>query len=159
MSLPEFTIGIEEEYQIIHAETRELTSYIQEFLDQGRLVLKDQIKPEFLQSQVEVGSRICSNMQETRDEVVRLRKTVCDMAQEQGLRVAAAGTHPFSSWSTQQVTAGERYTKHEQNMAGLRGPCSREDAQRSLQPDREYGPCTPVPREKWRLVPPGDRNP
>ena len=119
MSLPEFTIGIEEEYQIIHAETRELTSYIQEFLDQGRLVLKDQIKPEFLQSQVEVGSRICNNMQEARDEVVRLRKTVCDMALDQGLRVAAAGTHPFSTWSSQQVTAGERYTKHEQNMADV----------------------------------------
>ena len=48
MSLPRLTIGVEEEYQIIHPETRELTSYVQEFLDQGRLILRDQIKPEFL---------------------------------------------------------------------------------------------------------------
>jgi carboxylate-amine ligase len=117
MSLPKLTIGIEEEYQIIHPETRELTSYIQEFLDQGRVILRDQIKPEFLQSQIEVGSRICSNVQEARQELVRLRGTVCNLAQEKGLRVAASGTHPFSSWTTQDVTAGERYTKHEQNMA------------------------------------------
>ena len=54
MALPKLTIGIEEEYQIIHPETRELTSYIQEFLHQGQIVLKDQLKPEFLQSQIEV---------------------------------------------------------------------------------------------------------
>ncbi len=119
MSLPEFTIGIEEEYQIIHPETRELTSYIQEFLDMGRVVLKDQIKPEFLQSQVEVGSSICTNMQEARSEIERLRRAVCSMAEKKQLRVAAAGTHPFTSWTTQQVTAGERYTKHEQNMADI----------------------------------------
>jgi len=119
MALPKFTIGIEEEYQIIHAETRELTSFIQEFLDQGREVLRDQIKPEFMQSQVEVGSRICNTIQETRSEICRLRSKICEMAANRGLRVAAAGTHPFSSWSTQQVTAGERYTKHEQDMADV----------------------------------------
>ena len=117
MPLPKLTIGIEEEYQIIHPETRELTSYIQEFLDEGRIVLRDQIKPEFLQSQVEVGSSICANVQEVRSELIRLRGAICDLADEKGLRVAAAGTHPFSSWTTQDVTAGERYTKHEENMA------------------------------------------
>ena len=61
-----FTIGIEEEYQVIHPETRELTSYIQEFLDEGRVILKDQFKPEFLRSQVEVGSRICHDIQSVR---------------------------------------------------------------------------------------------
>jgi carboxylate-amine ligase len=110
MVLPKFTIGIEEEYQIIHPETRELTSYVQEFLDQGRVILKDQIKPEFLQSQIEVGSRICNNMQEARQEIVRLRGELSRLARDKGLRVAAAGTHPFSSWTSQQVTAGERYT-------------------------------------------------
>ena len=60
MRLPELTIGVEEEYQIVHPETRELDSYIQEFLDSGRVILRDQIKPEFLQSQVEVGSNICN---------------------------------------------------------------------------------------------------
>ena len=116
IALPKFTIGIEEEYQIIHPETRELTSYIQEFLDMGRVVLRDQIKPEFLQSQIEVGSSICNNIQEVRAELVRLRSAVCEMADSKHLKVAAAGTHPFSKWTEQQVTAGERYTKHAQNM-------------------------------------------
>ncbi len=119
MALPKFTIGIEEEYQIVHPETRELTSYIQEFLDSGRVILKDQIKPEFLQSQVEVGSRICTSVQEARSEIYRLRHEVSKLAENKGLRVAAAGTHPFTSWTTQQVTAGERYTKHEENMADV----------------------------------------
>ncbi len=119
MALPKFTIGIEEEYQIIHPDTRELTSYIQEFLDSGRVVLKDQIKPEFLQSQVEVGSRICTSIQEARQEICRLRREVSRLAEKKGLTFAAAGTHPFTSWTTQQVTAGERYSKHEENMADI----------------------------------------
>ena len=119
MALPKFTVGIEEEYQIVHPDTRELTSYVQEFFDSGRVILKDQIKPEFLRSQIEVGSRICNSMQEARAEICRLRRAVCRLAQEKELRVAAAGTHPFTSWTTQQVTAGERYTKHEENMADI----------------------------------------
>jgi carboxylate-amine ligase len=116
MPLPPLTIGIEEEYQIIDPETRELSSYIQEFLEQGRVVLQDQIKPEFMQSQVEVGSHICRNIQEARQEIVRLRRTVCELAESNGLQMAAASTHPFSAWSTQKITAGERYTKLETDM-------------------------------------------
>jgi carboxylate-amine ligase len=116
MALPPLTIGIEEEYQIIDPETRKLSSYIQEFLEQGRVVLQDQIKPEFMQSQVEVGSHICRNIKEARREIVRLRRTVCELAASSGLHVAAASTHPFSAWSTQQITAGERYTKLETDM-------------------------------------------
>ncbi len=119
MSTPKLTIGVEEEYQIVHPETRELHSYIQEFLEEGRVVLRDQIKPEFLQSQVEVGSNICKDIHEARAEFVRLRTTICKLAEEKGLAVAASGTHPFSKWSDQKVTAGERYTKHEMNMADI----------------------------------------
>ena len=88
MGLPKLTIGIEEEYQIIHAETRELTSFVQEFLEEGREILRDQIKPEFLQSQVEVGSRICQNMKEARQELVTLRSQVCKLAASKGLKLA-----------------------------------------------------------------------
>ena len=116
MALPKLTIGIEEEYQIIDPETRGLTSYIQEFLEQGRVVLQDQIKPEFMQSQVEVGSHICQNLGEARDELRRLRRSVHQVAAANGLRVVAASTHPFSSWSTQELSAGERYTKLEQDL-------------------------------------------
>jgi carboxylate-amine ligase len=64
-----------------------------------------------MQSQVEVGSHICRNMKEARQEIIRLRRTICELAEANGLRVAAASTHPFSAWATQQITAGERYTK------------------------------------------------
>ena len=114
-----FTLGLEEEYQIIDGETRELTSYIQEFLDQGRLVLPDQIKPEFLQSQVEVGSKICHSIEQAREELIRMRRSVIQVAEARGLQVAAASTHPFSKWTEQRISAGERYTKHEREMADV----------------------------------------
>jgi carboxylate-amine ligase len=117
MSLPEFTIGIEEEYQIIDPETRELTSFVQEFLDQGKHILKDQIKPEFLQSQVEVGSKICRNIGEAREELVRLRSAVVEVAEKNNLQVLAASTHPFSSWADQEITPNERYYKHREHLA------------------------------------------
>ncbi len=119
MASPKLTIGIEEEYQIIHPETRELTSYVQELLEDGRLVLHDQIQQEFLQSQVEVGSLICQDMQEARDELVRLRLAVAELAESHGLKVAAASTHPFSSWMKQDVTAKERYLKQLEEMADV----------------------------------------
>lgn len=118
-ALPKLTLGIEEEYQIIDPQTRELKSYIQEFLEQGRIVLQDQIKAEFLQSQVEVGSQICQNIQELRTEVIRLRRSICDLAEKNGLAFAAASTHPFSSWTVQDVTRGERYTQLRTDMADL----------------------------------------
>ncbi len=119
MSLPPLTLGIEEEYQIIDPDSRELKSYIQEMLEQGRIVLKDQIKQEFLQSQVEVGSQICQNVKEIREEVVRLRSSICRLAEANGLRVAAASTHPFSAWLSQDMSIGERYTQLRTDMAEL----------------------------------------
>ncbi len=119
MSLPQLTLGIEEEYQIIDPESRELKSYIQELLEQGRVMLQDQIKPEFLQSQVEVGSHICRDVAEIRREVVRLRRSICELAESNGLRVAAASTHPFSAWASQDISIGERYTKLRTDMAEL----------------------------------------
>jgi len=117
MALPEFTVGIEEEYQIIDPETRGLTSYVQKFLDHGREVLQDQIKPEFMQSQVEVGSAICRDMRELRLELTRLRRSVDRLARDRGLRIVAASTHPFSCWSDQLINVGERYTKMAKDMA------------------------------------------
>jgi carboxylate-amine ligase len=119
MGLPKLTIGIEEEYQIVDPESRELTSYVQELLEGGRRVLGDQIQPEFLQSQVEVGSRICQNMRQARAEVTRLRSSVDEQAAAHGLKVMAASTHPFSSWMDQEVTDSERYTKHVEKLAEL----------------------------------------
>jgi carboxylate-amine ligase len=105
------TIGIEEEYQIVDPATRELRSYVQRFLERGQTVLPDQIHPEFLQSQVEAGTRICHNVQEARREVIRMRRSIWELAEGEGLWVAAAGTHPFSSWARQEVSPFGRYTE------------------------------------------------
>lgn len=103
------TIGIEEEYQIIDPETRELTSYVQQLMNTGRVILGDQLKPEFMQSQIEVGSKICANIQEARQEITHLRRTVGTIAQENGRAIAAAATHPFSRWQDQNFSQGQRY--------------------------------------------------
>lgn len=109
------TIGIEEEYQIIDPQTRELTSYVQQFINRGQ-VLGDQIKREFLQSQVEVGTRICQSIDEARDEIRRLRSSIGEIADGAGVWIASAGTHPFSHWSDQVVTDSERYVEFAQDM-------------------------------------------
>ncbi len=105
----EFTIGIEEEFQIIDPETRELRSRVNEMLEEGRMILGEQIKTEMHQSMVEVGTNICHNVQEARADVCRLRRTLNELAHNNGLRVAAASTHPFSHWADQHITDNERY--------------------------------------------------
>src|SRR5258708_5344556 len=102
--MPDFTIGIEEEFQIIDPETRELRSRITQIIDEGRMVLGEQVKPEMHQSMIEVGTAICNNVQEARAEVVMLRRAVAELATNNGLRIAAASTHPISSWKDQEIT-------------------------------------------------------
>ena len=109
MITPSLTIGIEEEYQIIDPATRELRSYVQRFLEQGQTVLPDQIRPEFLQSQVEAGTSICRDIREARHELIRMRRSIWELAEQAGLWVAAAGTHPFSSWARQEISPFGRY--------------------------------------------------
>jgi carboxylate-amine ligase len=109
MATPTLNIGIEEEYQIIDPATRELRSYVQQFLEHGQTVLPDQVRPEFLQSQVEAGTLICDNVKEARRELVRMRRSIWEMAKHEELWVAAAGTHPFSSWTHQEVSPYGRY--------------------------------------------------
>ncbi|MFQ3581674.1 MAG: carboxylate-amine ligase [Chloracidobacterium sp.] len=105
----EFTLGIEEEFQIVDPNTRELRSRVAEILDEGMMLLGEQLKPEMHQSMVEVGTGICRNIQEARADVVKLRRTVATLAQKKDLRIVAASTHPFSHWKDQEITPNERY--------------------------------------------------
>ena len=116
LARPSLTIGIEEEYQIIDPETRELKSYITELLEAGKMVMAEQVKAELHQSIVEVGTKICVTPAEARAELVRLRKGVMELAGRKGLKIAAAGTHPFSSWLEQEITPFERYAGVKQDM-------------------------------------------
>ncbi|MBD0319190.1 MAG: carboxylate-amine ligase [Gemmatimonadetes bacterium] len=118
MKPPSLTIGIEEEYQIIDPDTRELRSYITEILDHDHLILGE-IKPELHQSIVEVGTTICQTPAQARTELRRLRGMVMELADRKNLKVVAAGTHPFSSWMTQEITPLERYLGVKQDMADL----------------------------------------
>lgn len=113
---PSFSIGIEEEYQIIDPQTRELKSYITELLEAGKMTLREQVKAELHQSIVEVGTSICHTASEARDEIVRLRRGVMELAARNGLKIAAAGSHPFSLWMDQEITPFERYAGVKQDM-------------------------------------------
>src|SRR6187399_2365530 len=94
--LPPFTIGIEEEFQVIDPETRQLRSHMHQIVEGGKTILKEQVKAEMHQSVVEVGTNICKNIKEAKEEVIYLRKMVAELAAKQGLKIAASGTHPFS---------------------------------------------------------------
>ena len=104
-----FTLGIEEEFAIIDPVTRELRSHIQEILEGGKITLKEQVKPEMHQSVVELGTEICQSVGDARTHVVELRSKLADLAGRGGLKIASAGTHPFSHWHDQLITEGDRY--------------------------------------------------
>jgi glutamate---cysteine ligase / carboxylate-amine ligase len=107
---PSFTLGIEEEYQTIDPETLNLRSHIQfEIIEKGRLFLKEHVKAEMHQSVIEVGTGICKNVREARRDVTELRRTIIKLARENGLRVAAAATHPFADWREQKIYPDQRY--------------------------------------------------
>ncbi|MCG3156792.1 MAG: putative glutamate--cysteine ligase 2 [bacterium] len=105
----QFTIGIEEEFQIVDPHTRELRSHLSQMLAEGRMLLQENIKPELHQSVVEVGTGICRNIREARESVTALRRGIAQIAAKNGLCIVAAGTHPFSDWRTQEITEHERY--------------------------------------------------
>ncbi len=106
---PAFTLGVEEEFQIVDPETRELRSRAREMLEEGRGHLQERVKPELHQSVVEIGTGICRDVHDVRRDVTELRTEIIQRAQRNGLRVAAAGSHPFSHWADQLITPDPRY--------------------------------------------------
>ena len=104
-----FTVGVEEEFQIVDPATWELRSHVSQLLASSAPTFGDQIKRELHQSIVEVGTKICATVPELAEEIIRIRRDLADSAERVGLRVAAAGTHPFSSWVDQALSPGERY--------------------------------------------------
>jgi carboxylate-amine ligase len=107
----QFTLGIEEEFQIVHAETRELHSYVSQILDETPegSILRERVRPEMHQSVVETGTGICKDIRQARDEITELRGSLSALAKKGGMRIVGAGTHPFSDWKTQEITNRERY--------------------------------------------------
>jgi glutamate---cysteine ligase / carboxylate-amine ligase len=107
---PTFTIGIEEEYQTVDPVSRDLRSHIHaEIIEKGKLLLQERVKAEMHQSVVEVGTSVCSNIKDAKEEVKKLRRDMITLARENGLRLASAATHPFADWRVQEIYPDERY--------------------------------------------------
>ena len=117
MKGPSFSLGIEEEYQTIDPESRDLRSHIQsEILPKAKRALREAVKPEMHQAVIEVGTKVCRNIQEARADILSLRREMLTLARENGLLLAAASTHPFSDWKSQEIYPDERYRQVVQEM-------------------------------------------
>ena len=116
---PSFTIGIEEEYLLVDKETRALV------IEQPETLMAEaeercgpQVTSELLKSQIEIGTKVCSNIQEAHEDLARLRRNIIDVAGNHGLAPIAASTHPFSEWMAQQHTKKDRYDQLTHEMQG-----------------------------------------
>jgi glutamate---cysteine ligase / carboxylate-amine ligase len=105
----QFTLGIEEEFQIVDPVTHELRSHVSEILEEGRMLLGEQVKPEMIQSMIEVGTGVCKDIQEVRADITNLRGVISTLVRKKGLVIVAAGTHPFSHWQDQKIFENLRY--------------------------------------------------
>ena len=117
MKAPSLSIGIEEEYQTIDPETRDLRSHIQsEILSKAKVALHESVKAEMHQSVVEVGTKVCRNIKEARADILGLRRAMITLAGENGLLLASASTHPFADWKLQEIYPDERYRRVVEDM-------------------------------------------
>ena len=106
----DFTLGVEEEYQIVHPQTRALRPRAERLLPQAQQTLGEDAQPELYRAQIEMATPVCDTLADLRAALVRGRQAILQAAAQDGHRIAAAGTHPFSRPEQQQVTPKERYT-------------------------------------------------
>ncbi len=117
LTAPSFSIGIEEEYLLVDRKTRNLVSEPPAALiEKCQLLLEHRVSPEFLRTQIEVNTEVCSSIAEARSDLSYLRKVVSNVAEEHGLAPIAASTHPFARWQEQKHTDRERYNVLRQDM-------------------------------------------
>jgi carboxylate-amine ligase len=103
---PAYTLGIEEELMILDAETLELVNAIESLLQPAPV---GEIKPELMESVLEVSTDPVANTEEAGVQLRALRRQVCQIAAEKGLAIGSAGTHPFAMWEDQRIVARPRY--------------------------------------------------
>ena len=117
---PSFTMGIEEEYLLVDLETRDLVrDPPADLMVDSQNLLQDQVGPEFLRSQIEVGTKVCSTIQEARADLGRLRHHVAEVAGTHGMGLIAASSHPFARWGEQLPTHKDRYLELERDMQSV----------------------------------------
>jgi carboxylate-amine ligase len=105
----QFTLGVEEEFQLVNAESRALYSYISRLLEDGKSLLRERVRPELHQSVVEVGTNVCPDVASVHRELTELRCDLSSLAARGGMRIVAASTHPFSDWRAQDIVDQPRY--------------------------------------------------
>ena len=120
MAGPEFTLGIEEEYFLVDRATRDVVDDPPpEMFADCEALLAGQVSPEFLRSQIEIGTRICTSLDEARTDLRRLRRTVAAVASRHGMAPVAAATHPFARWDEQKTTERRRYADLRDDLQGV----------------------------------------
>src|SRR5450631_1521088 len=117
MKRPSLSLGIEEEYQTIDPETLDLRSHIQsEILPKAILSTNSRAKAEMHQAVIEVGTKVCRNIEEARADMLELRREMISLANANGLLLGAASTHPFADWKAQEIYPDERYRQVVEDM-------------------------------------------
>jgi carboxylate-amine ligase len=117
---PEFTLGIEEEYFLVDKTTRNVVGDPPDgMLAECEALLGAQVSPEFLRSQIEIGTRVCMSLDEARADLRRLRGTIASVAAGHGMAPTAAATHPFARWEAQKTTERVRYRSLESDLQGV----------------------------------------
>ncbi|GAA3636158.1 carboxylate-amine ligase [Microbacterium awajiense] len=119
MDRPAFSLGIEEEYLLVDVDSRALAEAPEGFIDSCRTDLADQVSPEFLQCQVEIGTKVCANIGEAREELRRLRSTIASHAARHGLAPIAVSCHPLADWKDQSHTDKDRYHALNRDLGGV----------------------------------------
>jgi carboxylate-amine ligase len=107
----DFSVGVEEEFQLVDAGTGELRPAVDVVLPDAREALGDEVQPELQRSMIETGTPVCSDLDEVRRELARLRREVAAAAEGRGLRIAALATHPTARWEDQEITRKARYER------------------------------------------------
>ncbi|MEM9263388.1 MAG: carboxylate-amine ligase, partial [Pseudomonadota bacterium] len=117
--IPALTLGVEEEYLLVDPDTRDLVqSPPEDFMADCKERLGERVTPEFLKCQVEIGTPVCADIAEARRHLTALRRAIITTAEQYGMRLIAASTHPFGKWGEQQHTPAERYDKLDKDMGG-----------------------------------------
>src|SRR4051794_27101815 len=106
---PPYTVGVEEELMIVDAKTMDLVSAIEEMMISVPHETEGQVKPELLQSVLEISTDVCRNAGEAAGQLEELRRRVRETAEKKGLTIASAATHPFAKWEEQQIVDRDRY--------------------------------------------------
>ena len=116
---PSFSIGIEEEYLLVDRETGDLAEAPEALMEACKADLDEQVSPEFLQCQIEIGTNVCADVGQAREDLIRLRSAVARHASDHGLAPIAAACHPFSDWKEQHHTDKDRYNDLRRDLGGV----------------------------------------